>query len=274
MSEQDLGGVVTPAADATPPGGANPVPAPGAPAGQDNAQPQGEQPVQPRTYSEEEHKRLVAENVADRLKKERRRLERTLRAEVERDYLRQQMERGQPRQQANEPKGKPKKEDFETVDDYLDAVVDWRLEQRESERAKKSEASRGQRETQEQGRRLFEACLKGADDLGVEDFDQVALDEELDVTTPMMHAIAECKAPAAILYHLGQNPKEATRISKLAPTHQIRAIAEIESKLTAAPGPSKAPAPIVPSKPTGSPKDPYDGSDTAAHVKAYHARKR
>jgi hypothetical protein len=262
MSEIELDGAVAPAP------GATPVPAPGAPAGQENAT---TEPVKPaKTYTEEENRKIVS----DRLGKERRRLEKQLRAEIRADFLEQQLRERDTPQARSQPSGKPKKDDYQNVDDYLDAVVDWRLEQRETERTKKDQEQRGQRDTQEQGRRLYESCLKGADELGVDDFEEVALADELDITKPMMLAISECKSPAAILYHLGQNPVEATRISKLPQTHQIRAIAAIESKLKATPEPSKAPAPIVPTNPTGKASKDWKDMGTEEHIKAWASRKR
>ena len=67
-----------------------------------------------------------------------------------------------------------------------------------------------------------------------------------------------------VAYHLGANPKEAERISRLSPILQAKEIGKIEAQLAANPPVKKtsnAPAPISPvsARTTGSPA--YDTTD-------------
>jgi hypothetical protein len=67
-----------------------------------------------------------------------------------------------------------------------------------------------------------------------------------------------------LAYHLGANPKEAERISRLPPLLQAKEIGRIEAKLAADPPTKKtssAPSPISPvtARSTGSPA--YDTTD-------------
>ena len=65
----------------------------------------------------------------------------------------------------------------------------------------------------------------------------------------MAETIRESDLGPELAYHLGTNPKEAERISKLAPFLQAKEIGRIEAKLADAPPVKKtssAPAPISP----------------------------
>ena len=94
-----------------------------------------------------------------------------------------------------------------------------------------------------------------------DDFDEVA-GANFPVTMPMADTIAAGENGHAVLYHLGSNPEEAERISKLSPIAQIREVALIEARLTPAGEKSKpkpaarkttsADPPLTPVKPGGS----------------------
>ena len=69
------------------------------------------------------------------------------------------------------------------------------------------------------------------------DFEQVAYSPDLKVTEEMAQAIRLTDSGPDVAYHLGKNPKEATRISKLSPMAQAVEIGKIEATLAAVPKP-------------------------------------
>ena len=82
-----------------------------------------------------------------------------------------------------------------------------------------------------------------------DDFDQVAYNPQLRITDVMAETIRTSDLGPELAYHLGTNPKEAERISKLTPYMQAKEIGRIEAKLADAPPVKKtssAPAPISP----------------------------
>ena len=105
------------------------------------------------------------------------------------------------------------------------------------------------------------------------DFETVAQNPSLPITGTMAEAITDTELGAQILYHLGKNPAEAERISKLSPVAQIREIGKLENALApaaAADGDeppakksvvSKAPAPHKPlaGTPTANPMKNIEG---------------
>lgn len=261
-------------APVAPPGGDIPVTTSDAPVVGDVQQPVvADEPVkQPRTYTEEEHRRGISE----RLSKERRRLERTLRAEMERDFYKNQVETAKSQQQ-QAPKGRPQLKDFENdPDGYMDALTDWKIEQREAARAKESEgkksAEEAERQQEQATREMFDAVQKGAGKY--KDFQEVAFAEDLEVSESLAKAIVRgSDVPADVLYHLGQNPELASRLSAMTYERQIREVAALEAKLTAKPQPTKAPAPITPVNPTAGAGKDYSQMSTAEHVNAWRNRK-
>jgi hypothetical protein len=82
-----------------------------------------------------------------------------------------------------------------------------------------------------------------------DDFEQVAYNPNLPITNMMADTIRESDLGPDLAYYLGSNPKEADRISKLAPFLQAKELGKLEVKLTDSPPTKKtssAPAPIAP----------------------------
>ena len=97
-----------------------------------------------------------------------------------------------------------------------------------------------------------------------DDFEQVAYNPNLPVTEAMARAIQASEIGPDVLYHLGNSPNEAARISRLDPILQAREIGKIEARLGAEPPvkrTSNAPAPIAPvtARSQGTPR--YDTTD-------------
>jgi hypothetical protein len=83
-----------------------------------------------------------------------------------------------------------------------------------------------------------------------DDFEQVAYNPSLRITTMMAETIQASDVGPDVAYYLGSNPKEADRISRLAPFLQAKEIGRIEAKLADNPAPvrktTSAPPPIKP----------------------------
>lgn len=268
MAEVDAG-AVAPEVPVTPaPGAETPVSAPDTPVTQEGVV---ETPVQPpKTYTEEETRKLVNE----RLTKERRRLERIARAEAEAAFYKRQLEERERPAQQNQPKGKPQAKDYATPEEFVEALTDWRLEQREAEREKKSKEQDEQRGDVSRRQEMYRAITKGAEEF--EDFHEVVFGDagEGPITHPMSVAIVESKAPAKLAYYLRTHPEEANRIADLPSTLQAHEVHLLAAKVTAPPKPTQAPAPIVPGNANSSAKKDWTDMSTAEHVNAWVNRKK
>ena len=148
---------------------------------------------------------------------------------------------------ALEPAGKPRQENFTDVDEYANAVAEWKtaetLKEKE-ESARKEAFSAAQREMLTQ----WEGQVDKATDK-YDDFHEIVGELKAGVT-PWGDAIMQSENGADIAYHLAKHEKEAERIFKLPPAKQFIEIGKLSAKLSLAPEapkkPSKAPAPIAP----------------------------
>jgi len=194
-------------------------------------------PEATKTFTQEELDAIVAK----RLAREQRKWERQQR----------------PQQQTPEtPKELPPAEQFESVEAYAQALAEQKaqklLQQRDIER-QQAELLETYAEREEQARDKYD------------DFEAVAYNPNLRITTVMAQTIQASEIGPDLAYYLGSHPKEADRIARLSPILQAKEIGKIEAKIATNPlpvkKPSSAPAPITPvtSRSAGSPA--YDTTD-------------
>ncbi len=159
------------------------------------------------------------------------------------------------------PQGeKPKLESFETETDYLEALTDWKVEQKfkvENEKASKETASADEKKMiDETYQELDEKMEKGRNKYA--DFNELVLDEDLKISDSMVEAILLSDTAEDVLYYLGKHPEEAADIAKLPKLKVAHELGKIEARLSipSLPLPVKkkttnAPEPIIPLKTTG-----------------------
>lgn len=214
-------------------------------AGQDKAQEQEEQQGQEQQKEQQEGQGKQTEKVysqaeVDRILSKVRKNARYLgRKEAEAELL----ARGATPKQAaeavrEEPKAEaqPKREDFETYEDYL--VAKARFEGRAASREEREAAEKAQRErtiaeqktkTEREFRKRAEAVMEEIPDFA----ETIESAEDVMITKAMGEAIEESEHGPRILYHLVKNRQEAERISGLSPTAAIREIGKLEARIEA-----------------------------------------
>ncbi len=212
-----------------------------------------------------------------RLREEARRDAEHWRRVAERTLERGESPASQPPQDAGKPtaSSQPKPEQYVTYEEYVDAVTDWKLEQREI-------AVRTAAEKREQAAREadFEAKAHkviGDGEAEYPDFRDVVATAT--ITKDMAEALADSPQAHRIAYHLGMNPDESRRIAGLSPRQQAMEIARIEARVERDTGPgdsrktvSSAPAPVKPVKPQSGDSSP--GAMSMAEYAEWRARKR
>lgn len=234
------------------------TPAPDAPADQANAEaPEQEQALEKpeRTYTEAEHRKTLQE----RLGREKRSLEKRLRAEIERDYLKQQLETRDRPETRRPATGEPKVEDFKVYEDFVVAKAKYEFRQEQADRERESAAQRNHREALQRADRMREKIAAASEEFP--DIEDVA-NGEVPFTEPMVAFFEESDHAARLIHHLGTNVKEAARIAELSPAAQFRELVKLESKFTAPPRTTNAPAPIVPSNAKVSTKSRSEMTDS------------
>ena len=176
---------------------------------------------QSKTFSQEEVDALITK----RLAKEQRKWERKL---------------TQPAQQRTVSAPAPTADQFANVDEYAQALAERKaqeLVQQREQRQQQETLLENYQEREEAAREKYD------------DFEQVALNPKLPITTLMAQTIQASDVGPDVAYYLGSNPKEAERISRLPAYLQAKEIGRIEAKVQSSPPAKKtsaAPTPITP----------------------------
>lgn len=151
------------------------------------------------------------------------------------------------------PKDRPKLENFDSDEDYFDALADWKLDQREAKQRSEREKRQAEETAQSAESSYREQVMRvnKAGSSKYKDYEDVVFSLPGDVmNVEMAQALFETDAPEDIAYLLGKNPKEAARIAKLSPMKKAVELGRIESRLKTKKQTSSAPAPIKPLKST------------------------
>jgi hypothetical protein len=218
----------------------SPAPEPEATAAPESADTTPEEQQPTKSFSQEELDAIVSKRLA----------------REQRKWEREQAQR-LAEQQARQPVAPPPApDDFENAQAYAEALANQRaqelLAQREAAQQQQAILD-GYKDREEEARDRYE------------DFEQVAYNPNLPVTDIMAQAIQASDIGPEVIYFLGSNPKEASRISRLSPVLQAKEIGKIEAKLVDNPPVKKtstAPAPLAPVTATRSNSGPrYDTTD-------------
>ena len=149
----------------------------------------------------------------------------------------------------------PRPEQFDSTESYADALAMKKAEQLLYERdvqRQQTEVLGAYHDREEEARNKYD------------DFEQVAYNPSLKITTVMAQTIQSSDIGPDVAYYLGANPKEADRISRLAPYVQAKEIGRIEAKLASEPmvkKTSSAPPPFTPVTPSSKGASTYDTTD-------------
>jgi hypothetical protein len=149
----------------------------------------------------------------------------------------------------------PRPEQFDSTESYADALAMKKAEQLLYERdvqRQQTEVLGAYHDREEEARNKYD------------DFEQVAYNPSLKITTVMAQTIQSSDIGPDVAYYLGANPKEADRISRLAPYVQAKEIGRIEAKLASEPmvkKTSSAPPPFTPVTASSKGASTYDTTD-------------
>lgn len=214
--------------------------------------------------------------------------ERLAAKEQEAEYWRRQALEGKGAQETKpdlnkeaKTEGKPKADDFDSHDEYVEALADWKTEQKLKEhdaRQRETQAKtehQSQVETYQQGIQVlmekhedFEEALESVDDIRV--------------SPAVQQLLLDSKNGPDLTYHLAKNREEFERINKLSPLAAARELGKFEAGLSK-PEPkqearkqTKAPDPIKPLSGSGksqSEKTIYDDGLSQAEFEALEKKR-
>ncbi len=157
----------------------------------------------------------------------------------------------------------PKESDFDTYDQYLDALESHEGEQEKAQNQEPTQESKQKDDSKgddipDSTKTAFAVISEAVKDSETkpDDFEAVTGNPDLDITGEMIEAIAECDNKTEVLYALGKDPKLTSKIALGTPAQQMREIAKMDLaggyKPPKPPKISNAPDPISPGRANGS----------------------
>jgi len=221
---------------------ANPAATPenvAAPAPGTEAAPDVETQAEKKSFTQEELNEIIQKEKAKAEAKAERRALKAYRETLEKFAPQQRAETTPPADT-----GRPTQAQFDNVDDYVEAMAEWKLGQRDQQARQQQQAQQAQTLAAKTENFYSEAEK-------IPGFDREAFDE-LPLTRHIAEALIESEAPAKLMAHMAANPDEVARIASLSPARQAAEIGKLETKLASAPKVSNAPAPIKPIGTRGS----------------------
>jgi hypothetical protein len=126
---------------------------------------------------------------------------------------------------------KPQQDDFETHEEWVDALTDWKLEKREADRLSKERANQAKSAIQEQTEtfqgRVQEFSKKHTD------FKEVIEDvDDIKLSLGLQEALLSSEVGPNVMYELAQNRDEYARINSLSPIQAAKEIGKIEARIS------------------------------------------
>lgn len=129
-----------------------------------------------------------------------------------------------------DPAGKPIADDFDTHEKYVDALTDWKLDQREQSRKAKDQAAQTQSEFQKKSKAHVERQQEFVKEH--KDFDDLmdAVDD-IPMSLTVQQVILDSENGPELMYELAKDRKEYERICKLSAIDAARALGKFEAKI-------------------------------------------
>ena len=194
-----------------------------------------EEQSEAKSFSQEELDRIIQKEKA---KAEARAERRALKVYAEKlEAMSNQRPQQQEVQQRND--GKPAMSQFDNVEDYVEAVAEWKLAQRD-QGIRQQQVEMTQKQILDKTEKIYAQAEK------TDGFDRDAFDE-LPLTQTVAQAIIDSDVAPQLMAYMSSNPEEAERIAALSPARQAAEIGKLELKVSATKvKASNAPAPIKP----------------------------
>ncbi len=165
---------------------------------------------------------------------------------------------------------KPTPEKFDTYEAYVEALADWKADQKVSA-ALKQEREQSARQTEEHRQReVFDAHNKRMVEAAerYEDFEEV-VGQDIQIPEAVKLAAIESENGADIVYYLGKHPEVCERLRQMSPVAAAVETGRISAALTANAEPEGQSAETVPQKPASkapAPIKPVGGSARTSSV--------
>ena len=127
---------------------------------------------------------------------------------------------------------KPSPEAFDTYADFVEALADWKADQKVTQALTKREAEAAQRQQQQQRASTWEQRQASAR-TAMPDYDVVVGAADAPVAAHVAEALMESEHGPALAYHLAKHPELLARLNSLPQRQADRELGRIEANLSA-----------------------------------------
>ena len=148
---------------------------------------------------------------------------------------------------------KPIPDRFGSYDEYVEALADWKADQRVAESFKRRDAERSQAAEARAAEAKAQAWAERQSEFreATPDYDAVVGKSAVQIAPHVVDTLLDSESGPELAYHLAKHPETVKRINALSPLSAARELGRIEATLSNPAAPqfkpaSKAPAPITP----------------------------
>ena len=152
-----------------------------------------------------------------------------------------------------DPSEKPNPDKFGSYDEYVEALADWKADQRVAESFKRRDAERSQAAEARAAEAKAQAWAERQSEFreATPDYDAVVGKSAVQIAPHVVDTLLDSDSGPELAYHLAKHPETVKRINALSPLSAARELGRIEATLSNPAAPqikpaSKAPAPITP----------------------------
>ncbi|AEI70876.1 scaffold protein [EBPR podovirus 1] len=150
---------------------------------------------------------------------------------------------------------KPIPDRFGSYDEYVEALADWKADQRVAESFKRRDAERSQAAEARAAEAKAQAWAERQSEFreATPDYDAVVGKSAVQIAPHVVDTLLDSESGPELAYHLAKRPETVKRINALSPLSAARELGRIEATLSNPAAPqfkpaSKAPAPITPAR--------------------------
>lgn len=168
-------------------------------------------------------------------------------ARREAEYWRKRAEATTPKPEAEAPKTKPTPDKFDDYNAYVEALADWKADEKVS--AKLSERDNATEAKQREESRTTN-WQKGVEEAKKHhpDYEAVLSVSDVPIASHVQELLLDAESGPRLAYYLDRHPDVADKLNGLTPTQAARELGRIEATFSAAPAPNESteesPAPV------------------------------
>jgi hypothetical protein len=179
---------------------------------------------------EKRAKKPFSERISELVEKRKEAESKAERAERERDEMRARLEAMSAQAAPVTEAQRPERSKFESDEDYIEAIAEWKADQRLAKREREQAEARAAAEREQLVKGWQQAQQRARAE--IEDYDDVIKASDVQLPGHLHQAILESEVGPHLAYYFAKHSDEAKRYSAMSPTKALRELGRLEDRLT------------------------------------------